>query len=79
MAAVATQPTPIPAGGTADADAVNMEQANGGGANRENAGPEAIANANNNSEQPTLQHAQLKPSDFKVVRTLGTGKSYSDL
>lgn len=72
MAAVATQP-PIPLGGTTDAGAVNMEHVNGG-ATGQHAGLEAIVKANNNQDQPTVQHAQLKPDDFKVVRTLGTGK-----
>lgn len=71
MAAVATQP-PIPLGGTTDAGAVNMEHVNGG-ATGQHAGLEAIVKANNNQDQPTVQHAQLKPDDFKVVRTLGTG------
>lgn len=73
MAAVATQPTPIPLGGTTDAGAVNMEHVNGG-ATGQHAGLEAIVKANTNQDQPTVQHAQLKPDDFKVVRTLGTGK-----
>lgn len=50
-----------------------MEHVNGG-ATGQHAGLEAIVKANNNQDQPTVQHAQLKPDDFKVVRTLGTGK-----
>lgn len=82
MAAVASQPIPIPTrgGGTKDLAAANMEHgtANGGetDASRgsDSAGLEAVVSANKNSQQPTLQHAQLRPDDFKVVRTLGTGE-----
>lgn len=54
-----------------------MEHVNGGATGQQqqqHAGLEAIVKANNNTSQPTVQHAQLKPEDFKVVRTLGTGK-----
>ena len=50
-----------------------MEHVNGG-ATGQHAGLEAIVKANTNQDQPTVQHAQLKPDDFKVVRTLGTGE-----
>jgi hypothetical protein len=85
MAAVATQPTPIPAGGTA---AANMQQANGGGLGgaggggpgheQQQAGPDGNGNGNGNTNSHTQHqqhHAQLRPDNFQVVRTLGTGES----
>lgn len=89
MAAVAKLPIPIPtrAGGTKDIASIGMEhpKPNGGESEQskghDSAGPalEAVVNANNNIKQPTLQHAQLGPDDFKVVRTLGTGESWQRL